>query len=657
MRARSSSSPRCSPPTSSRLVAAALWLARGPRLRARAADGAPAVEPLVARQRPRRRHRALLGGGAVLGAVAVGATMLVGPSLPGYAARRRSSTSIPTRGGLPPDRQPPRRDPGPAARAVRHRVVQRDDEPARRTGGSPPSTSSTATCGRRGARSAAPRASSTGCRRRARRRRRGHPEHRDHGPGGHLGPGRIRDLAAIEPGERRRPVGARVLDADRRRPSTRRPTGSIYDVTSAVPTYEPDALRAADGHIARARPIAQHRPADRVPAARRRRGPPDVAAGATTPYDQARALQDYFRDGSFTYSLVGAVGSLRHGHRVVPVRHPHGLLRAVRRHVRGDGTGRSACRLGSPSGSRPASRTRSTRSGTSSGASTPTPGPRCTSPASAGSPSSRRRGAARPARRATPACPSPRTRRERPPSRPSAATRGRSSRPSRRRRGPRRRRFDDDAAGPSGLAAGAAGAARPSTRASTGATSCATWGGSSSASSALAVLVVAIGVRRRRDACRCGGCGGALRATTRRGQGAGGVGRGRRVGRGPRHDARRHETPLEFARRMRQPLIGDGRPATAGPGRRAGRLRRRRASPTRRRTQRCELSHGIVAAVHHQTTRRPAPARRRRSPAARAPRPPPRPPAHRTADPDPRPRRAEALRPRTRTAATGLRRA
>ena len=72
---------------------------------------------------------------------------------------------------------------------------------------------------------------------------------------------------------------------------------------------------------------------------------------------------------------------------------------------------RSASRRASPSGSRRASC--AATGATTCSASTPTPGPRCTSPASGGCPSSRRRAAACPAPRPTPACPPPRRARRR----------------------------------------------------------------------------------------------------------------------------------------------------------------------------------------------------------------------------------------------------
>ena len=119
-------------------------------------------------------------------------------------------------------------------------------------------------------------------------------------------------------------------------------------------------------------------------------------AGAETPYAQALALQDSFRDGSFTYSLAVQPGHVDLGDRGLPLRHPDRLLRAVRRHLRGHGPGRRPPGPGRrrlhPRRPRPARRPVAT----SCGARTPTPGPRSTSPASAGWPSSRRRAGARP---------------------------------------------------------------------------------------------------------------------------------------------------------------------------------------------------------------------------------------------------------------------
>lgn len=91
--------------------------------------------------------------------------------------------------------------------------------------------------------------------------------------------------------------------------STDHPTsdGLEYQVTSAIPTFEPEALRAATGHIprgvaTRALGLPVGFPTRVSDEARR------VVADATTPYDQARALQDYFRSGAFEYSLAAPSG-------------------------------------------------------------------------------------------------------------------------------------------------------------------------------------------------------------------------------------------------------------------------------------------------------------------------------------------------------------
>lgn len=80
--------------------------------------------------------------------------------------------------------------------------------------------------------------------------------------------------------------------------------GLVYDVTSQIPTFDPAVLGAATGEIPtevreRAMALPSDFPASVADEARR----VVTDAGASTPYQQALALQDYFRSGAFTYSL------------------------------------------------------------------------------------------------------------------------------------------------------------------------------------------------------------------------------------------------------------------------------------------------------------------------------------------------------------------
>lgn len=76
--------------------------------------------------------------------------------------------------------------------------------------------------------------------------------------------------------------------------------GFTYAVTSRVPSYTPEELRAADDHL----PTAVERRYLALPELDPRVHDlaEEVTAGATTRYDQALALQDFFR-GSFEYSV------------------------------------------------------------------------------------------------------------------------------------------------------------------------------------------------------------------------------------------------------------------------------------------------------------------------------------------------------------------
>jgi transglutaminase-like putative cysteine protease len=91
--------------------------------------------------------------------------------------------------------------------------------------------------------------------------------------------------------------------------STDHPTsdGLIYDVTSDISSYSQEQLRAADGHIprsvhARNIDLPPDFPQNVIAEARR------VVEGAATPYDEAIALQNYFQSGNFTYSLSAPSG-------------------------------------------------------------------------------------------------------------------------------------------------------------------------------------------------------------------------------------------------------------------------------------------------------------------------------------------------------------
>ena len=121
--------------------------------------------------------------------------------------------------------------------------------------------------------------------------------------------------------------------------------------------------------------------------------------GSDAPTEQARALQDYFRDELHLRPRRCSAGHSDDAIEDFLFDDPGGLLRAVRRHLRGDGPRRRPAGPGRGRASPRATRTTTSPGCTTCGASTPTPGPRCTSTAPGGCPSSRRRAAARPAPR------------------------------------------------------------------------------------------------------------------------------------------------------------------------------------------------------------------------------------------------------------------
>ena len=173
--------------------------------------------------------------------------------------------------------------------------------------------------------------------------------------------------------------------------------GYQYQVTSA--DYDP----IADGACVPPRSTA-HRTRSTTPCPQ----PPDevrdlalqVTAGAATPYDKARALA-----GLVPHASSSTRPTVQRGHSndamLNFLQHPQGLLRAVLRHVRGDGPSRRAADAGD--GRLHAGRAARRRRCTTSPAATPTPGPRCGSTATAGCCSSRRPAAARQAPSSTPA--------------------------------------------------------------------------------------------------------------------------------------------------------------------------------------------------------------------------------------------------------------
>ena len=79
--------------------------------------------------------------------------------------------------------------------------------------------------------------------------------------------------------------------------------GSSYQVTSSVPRYSPEDLRSADPTVPRDLRFAVDLPDNFSETAGTIAQSVADQAGATTPYDQALALQQFFREtGGFTYS-------------------------------------------------------------------------------------------------------------------------------------------------------------------------------------------------------------------------------------------------------------------------------------------------------------------------------------------------------------------
>ena len=111
--------------------------------------------------------------------------------------------------------------------------------------------------------------------------------------------------------------------------------GLRYTVESEVPRFSED--RAGGG--ARRRPAGTCRALSRPPRRPSRPRPRPVAreatAGQTTAFGKARALQDWFLE-NFTYTLAVAARPRQRRHPAVPAGQ-EGVLRAVRRRLRGDG--------------------------------------------------------------------------------------------------------------------------------------------------------------------------------------------------------------------------------------------------------------------------------------------------------------------------------
>ena len=176
------------------------------------------------------------------------------------------------------------------------------------------------------------------------------------------------------------------------------PDGFTYQVRSMVPIVTPTVLQAT-AEVA-VPPVIQERYLD-LPSNfpdRFRDLAEQITAGANTPYEQALALQNWFRT-TFTYDV-----------NVPPATAPPPSMPSSRSAA---GTAssspgpsprspaRSVCRPGWPWGSRPESSDRT--AATTSAVATPMPGPRSTSAASDGCPSNRRPAGASPAPRAGPA--------------------------------------------------------------------------------------------------------------------------------------------------------------------------------------------------------------------------------------------------------------
>ena len=115
--------------------------------------------------------------------------------------------------------------------------------------------------------------------------------------------------------------------------------GLAYRVESAVPTFTAEGLAAAPDGMPQA--IAERYltlPPDFPVSVRLQAG--EVVVGQDTPFAKARALQDWFRS-EFTYSLDVPPGHGDDAIVAVP-REPGGVLRAVRRLLRGHGPRRRA---------------------------------------------------------------------------------------------------------------------------------------------------------------------------------------------------------------------------------------------------------------------------------------------------------------------------
>ena len=196
------------------------------------------------------------------------------------------------------------------------------------------------------------------------------------------------------------PVSSTLLVGSAHRDSD----GLGYTVRSAVPSFEPAFLESLRNDPASVPPGFTELPADLSPVLAELAAA--VTEGRAGPYEQALALQDWFRSG-FEYDLEVAPG-----HSSSRLEE---FLLAERKGYCEQFAGAFATlarTLGSPWGSPRVSRRRpaapAARS-TASGESTPTPGRRSSSAAPDGWRSSRPRGAARPGRRPTRSSPSSRT--------------------------------------------------------------------------------------------------------------------------------------------------------------------------------------------------------------------------------------------------------
>ena len=153
--------------------------------------------------------------------------------------------------------------------------------------------------------------------------------------------------------------------------------GLEYSVDSLIPRYDPASLRAADAaptgllaqeHLA----LPDDFPAELAELAR------SVTAGATTRYDQAIALQSWFRGFDYDESLSAGTSQ----DAMVEFVAEGAATASSSPAPSPPSPGCSGCRHGSRSGSPPASKP--STAATTCAASTPTPGRRFTSRASAG---------------------------------------------------------------------------------------------------------------------------------------------------------------------------------------------------------------------------------------------------------------------------------